>query len=55
MTDGGRTIVVDFKFGHPHKEHRIQVEEYISLLRSMGYTHVEGRLWYVMDDKVVNV
>lgn len=49
MTDGHkRAVVVDYKFGALHRPgYRTQVQEYMELLRSMGYTEVEGYLWFV--------
>ncbi len=55
MTDGKRTIVVDFKFGSPREEHKQQVKEYISLLSTMGHANVEGYLWYVYSNKIISV
>ncbi len=47
MSDGQRTIVVDFKFGKPNSDYVNQVKRYVKLLRDMGHAHVEGYLWYV--------
>jgi len=44
-------IVVDYKFGQPHPFHKKQVEEYINLLKSIGYENVKGYLWYVNERK----
>ena len=55
MTNGEETVVVDFKFGTPHDEHRDQVAEYISLLREMGMTNVKGYLWYVYKNIIEEV
>lgn len=55
MTNGRRMIVVDFKFGVPRKEYHQQVEEYMRLLKDMGYSDVEGYLWYVYTDKIEKV
>lgn len=55
MTDGDRTIVVDFKFGHPREEYHQQVREYMNLLRQMGHLHVEGYLWFVYSNEIVEV
>ena len=44
----GRAVVVDYKFGVLRRAgYRKQVEEYMELLRSMGYGPVEGYLWFV--------
>lgn len=50
-----KTIVVDFKTGRPRDEHKAQVQGYMRLLSAMGYKNVEGRLLYVMEQKIVNV
>lgn len=42
----GRTVVIDYKTGAEHKEHRTQVENYCQLLRDMGYPNVSGELLY---------
>ncbi|MGN0035967.1 MAG: UvrD-helicase domain-containing protein [Bacteroidaceae bacterium] len=55
MTCAGRALVVDFKFGTPRPEHQEQVRTYVSLLDRMGYTSVEGRLWYVYQGLVESV
>jgi ATP-dependent exoDNAse (exonuclease V) beta subunit len=52
MTDGKRTLVVDFKFGKPQTEHRRQVESYMQLLAQMGYADPEGFLWYVNEHRI---
>ena len=55
MTDGERTIVVDFKFGQPRDEYLYQVREYMQLLTDMGHTRVEGFLWYVYSNQIQEV
>ena len=50
----GTAIIVDFKFGREREEYLHQVREYMDLLRKMGYTHVEGHIWYVYTDKIIN-
>ncbi len=48
MIKGKRAVVVDYKFGAIDSEdHRNQIAEYMQHLRSMGYTDIEGYLWYV--------
>ncbi|WP_297830806.1 exodeoxyribonuclease V subunit beta [uncultured Rikenella sp.] len=49
MTRGReQAVVVDYKFGALRKPgYGRQVEEYMSLLREMGYERVEGYLWFV--------
>lgn len=55
MCHDGKTIVVDFKFGVPKREHQEQVQEYMSLLRQMGHEQVEGYLWYVLKNEIREV
>ena len=55
MYHDGKTIVVDFKFGVPQREHWKQVGAYMSLLRQMGHEHVEGYLWYVLKNEIKEV
>lgn len=55
ITDGERTIVIDFKFARHDADHVLQVENYCRLLREMGYPGVEGYLWYVYANEVVEI
>ena len=56
MISGSRAVVVDYKFGELHADrYRRQIGEYVSLLQKMGYTEVEGWLWYVKQGKVEQV
>ena len=55
MKRGDEVQIVDFKFGKPQPEHTDQVQRYISLTHSMGYTDVKGYLWYVYSDNIVEV
>ncbi len=44
----GSAVVVDYKFGAVRRpDYHRQVSEYMELLRKMGYTRVEGYLWFV--------
>lgn len=52
MTDDNRFIIVDFKFGRPHDNHKKQVEGYMEQLHLMGHSNVEGYLWYVYENKI---
>jgi ATP-dependent helicase/nuclease subunit A len=47
--------VVDFKFGKPSGKYRKQVQEYMDLLRKMGYPGVKGYLWYVDEERVEEI
>ena len=55
MIRDGRVIVVDFKFGKHSEAYNEQVRGYMSLLRDMGYTDVEGYLWYVYKNELISV
>ena len=55
MSNGHRTIVVDFKFGKPRKNHHDQVKRYMAKLSEMGHHEVEGYLWYVDKNEIVEV
>ena len=47
INEEGTVEVVDYKFTtEPLASHRKQVEEYVGLLRAMGYDEVTGYLWY---------
>ncbi len=53
ITDGTRTIVVDYKTSHRtpspalRKKYKDQVAKYMQLLTDMGYSPIEGYVWYV--------
>ncbi len=55
ITDGKETKVIDFKFGTPKDEHKIQVKQYMKLLKDMGYTNISGFLWYVYSNKIIEI
>ncbi len=56
MIDGERVVVVDYKFGLLHSpSHRRQMVQYMTILRKMGYTQVEGYIWYIRDNEIVEV
>lgn len=50
-----KAIVIDFKFGKKQKTYQGQVKEYIKLLEQMGYSPIEGYIWYVKQDKIEEV
>lgn len=52
MIHAGQAVVLDFKFGKPRKEHRLQVKQYMRLMQQMGYKNVDGWLWYAQDHKL---
>ena len=55
MVKDGQVVVVDFKFGKKSDAYRTQVQEYMRLLEDMGYSHVEGYLWYVFSNETERV
>ena len=55
MTNGDKTVVVDFKFGHPREEYHQQVREYMDLLLQMGHQNVTGYLWFVYSNQIIEV
>ena len=55
ITDGSQTIVIDFKFGRQCDEHHDQVREYMDLLAQMGHSCIQGFLWYVYSNKIIEV
>ncbi|MHC8948494.1 UvrD-helicase domain-containing protein [Sphingobacterium hungaricum] len=51
-----KIIVLDYKFTFEQKEaHREQIIQYVELLRNMGYEHVEGYLFYAIQEKLIAV
>ncbi|MBQ5716117.1 MAG: Dna2/Cas4 domain-containing protein, partial [Alistipes sp.] len=56
MIKGNRAVAVDYKFGkNILSDHENQVKEYMELLEKMGYTKVEGYVWYLSIGKIVKV
>lgn len=51
----GRVTVIDYKTGNDHKGYRKQVANYMSILRQIGFTEVDGYLLFIKDEKVVKV
>ncbi|MDD4922639.1 MAG: UvrD-helicase domain-containing protein [Bacteroidales bacterium] len=43
--------VIDFKFGKPSPKYKKQVLEYMKILKDMGYSEIQGILWYVDEDR----
>ena len=54
FTEDG-VIVVDYKFGAEKPAYLRQVRRYIDIYRKMGYGNVSGAVWYVREDKVIDV
>ncbi|MBQ8520942.1 MAG: UvrD-helicase domain-containing protein, partial [Bacteroides sp.] len=55
MMKDGEVVVVDFKFGKKQASYHKQVRDYMSLLASMGYSHIRGYLWYVFNNELEEV
>lgn len=55
MMKEGQVVVVDFKFGKKRPSYHKQVRDYMSLLASMGYSHIRGYLWYVFNNELEEV
>ncbi len=57
IMNDNKVIIVDYKFGElKNEKHARQVKRYMDLLKKMGYSNIEGYLWYLRDkDEVVNV
>lgn len=55
VSNGDHVVVIDFKFGNKNEKHRDQVLNYMSLLRDMGYSEVEGYLWYVYQNETIKI
>ena len=49
------TIIIDYKFGEPHSRHAKQVQQYVTLMREMGYNNIKGYLWYVQHETINKV
>jgi ATP-dependent exoDNAse (exonuclease V) beta subunit len=48
IDENNHVTVLDYKSGEQkEKSHHSQMKKYISLIRDMGYQHVEGFLWYI--------
>ena len=47
------TLVLDYKFtGKEHKEHGVQVKNYVKYLKEMGYENVKGYIFYAATEKL---
>lgn len=49
---GNEVAVVDFKFGKKSNKYSQQINEYMKLLKIIGYTNINGYLWYVSTNEV---
>ena len=55
IIESGSVTVIDYKFGSPKDSYISQVDGYVDLFKEMGYTDVQGYLWYVYEDSVIRV
>ena len=56
MVKGERAVIVDYKFGAENlKIYRQKMEYYKELISRMGYTSVEGYLWYLTRSEIEKV
>lgn len=56
MIKGNHAVVLDYKFTSEQRPGYIrQVRDYMSALTNMGYTRVEGWLWYALSNQLVKV
>ena len=53
--DGDQMIVIDFKFGSPKDIYIQQIENYMALLKEMGYKKIKGYLWFVYSNNIKEV
>jgi len=56
VVEGEKATVIDFKFGESERaSHHQQVGEYMKQLGLMGFKEVEGYLWYVVLDRIIQI
>ena len=55
MLKGEKAIVLDYKFGAPNPKYHRQVQEYMEVMRLLGYREVEGYLWYAQQAELERV
>ena len=55
LVDGRTVTVIDFKFGAEEAAYRYQLLRYVRLWHELGYEVKGAYLWYVMNDKTVEV
>lgn len=53
ITNGEETIVIDYKTGQQNDKHMKQVEDYMTLLKKMGYKGIKGYVWYIRRNDIV--
>lgn len=50
MVKDSKAIVVDFKTGQRKEKYKKQVEEYMGLLKELGYEEISGYIWYFTEE-----
>ena len=55
MLKADKAIVLDYKFGTPNPKYHRQVQEYMEVMRLLGYREVEGYLWYAQQAELERV
>ena len=56
IVEGDLVTVVDFKFGEVEKDsYKAQVRNYMNHLGQVGYSRIEGFVWYVMLGKTIQI
>jgi len=56
MVRGDETVVLDYKFGaYEDEKYKKQIKRYLRELKKMGYHQAVGYLWYMNQNKVVEV
>ena len=56
LINDNETIIIDYKFGIEElKTHEKQVKEYSDCLLQMNYKNVKGYIWYVTNNKIIEV
>lgn len=55
MVKDNRCVVVDFKTGEEDHKYLKQVSAYMKLLAEIGFSQVEGYIWYIHKNSVISV
>lgn len=56
MIRGKKAVVIDYKFGiEKYKTHQEQIKQYVKLLQRMGYTEIEGYIWYLTLGEIIKI
>lgn len=49
------TIIIDYKFGEPHKSHERQMQQYMHLMQEMKYKNIKSYIWYMKTNTIKEV